>query len=635
MAAETAERVAVAEPVASAGRGVWLRVGLAAALLLGAVLRLWRLDLTVFERDEGAIVRLAEDLVRLGQVPLSGPYFSQGVPSAPHFMYLIAPIVAVSRDPAFISGAIALANLAGVGAMAWLGWRAFGPTAAITATVLYAVSPWAVFYARRIWQPDILAPMAALLFVALDLAVIDRRAWWGAATFPLAVLAVLVHPSFATLLPFLVVPFVVLVARRHWWQLLVGLALSVVLTVPTIIHEVQTHWVDYANMRYYSSLHSAVDLQSVQYLLVLAAGLPAPSAEVTTPPFDHVMPGALVDAGAALEAAFLAGAILLAGMLTLRARGAKRWRLIGLLLWLGLPVVLTLRHSLDLHTHYFLVSYPAVFLVMGVAAAWLFEHGGQVVRWLIAASVVCLGLLQSLEITRGLDVAAANYDACYGRPLASEESLEREIVDFGNGFGATRAALEFTTDDALPRGYLARAQFGEIDVAGVGAFALGSPAGVPGLVDVNPPTLTQSRQPDLRYPDGIRLVQAAYSPTPRREQRVSLALGWTVDGAAASLHPHVWDIALVDATGQVVYHKSGVDHVPAELGGQSVVSWFTIDPYLENGRFVGPGPYQIQVRMQDAWQYSMLDATDQSGNAVKVLSIGPLQIGAPIRCESN
>jgi hypothetical protein len=291
-----------------------------------------------------------------------------------------------------------------------------------------------------------------------------------------------------------------------------------------------------------------------------------------------------------------------------------------------------LRHSLDLHTHYFLVTYPAMFLMAGVAVAWVFEHAGSSVRWVTAASLACLGGLQMVEITRGLDVAAATYDACYGRPLVSEESIEREIVDFSNRIGGTRAAFEFATDDALPRGYLARAQFGQIDVAGVGAFGLGAPAGVPGLVAVNPPTLTRTQAPNLVYADGISLLEAAYSPSPRRDQRLSLALGWHVDDAATSVHPHVWDITLLNAAGQIVFHKSGVDHVPADLRGQSVVSWFTIDTYQESNEFVAPGSYQIQVRLEDAWNYTMLDAVDQRGATVPVQTVGPLDIGAPIRC---
>ncbi|HEX8966912.1 MAG TPA: hypothetical protein VF937_03465, partial [Chloroflexota bacterium] len=430
-----------------------------ATVALAAALRLWRLDLTMFERDEGALIRIAEDIVRSGQMPLTGPMFSQGVPSAPHFMYLLAPLIAVSRDPAFISGAIGLANVAGIGATLWLGWRGFGPLAGVIAALLYAASPWATFYARRIWQPDILAPLAAFLFVALDLAIVERRAWWAAITFPIAVLAVLVHPSFATLLPVLIVPAGVLIRTRQWRPLLLGAAVAALITLPTAVREVQTRLVDVANMRYYSSLHTWVDLEAVTDTLVLATGLSAPH-DVTVPPFDHAIPGWLVQVGAGLETLLLVIALGVAIWLAVRARGALRLRLVGVLAWFLLPVVLEIRHTLPLHVHYFLHAYPAIFLIMGLAAAWLLSHAGKLSRIVLATSLAAIVVLQGVEITHGLNVATATSDACYGRPLNTEEAIEREIVDFAAPTGATRAAMEFATDDALPRGYLARADFG-------------------------------------------------------------------------------------------------------------------------------------------------------------------------------
>jgi len=618
-----------------AARTQWLlRLMAAATLVIAAALRLWRLDLTIFERDEGAIVRVAEGIVRLGSRPLSGPVFSQGTPSAPHFMYLLAPIVALARDPAFISGAIAVANLAGIAGTLWLGWRAFGPVGGITASLLYAVSPWAVFYARRIWQPDILPPMAVLLFVALDLAVIERRAWWAAVTFPVAVLAVLVHPAFATLLPVLCVPLVLLVIWRRWLPLVLGLGLAACMTVPTLLYGAQTHWVDVANMRYYSSLHTWIDLEAVRCALVAATGLAAP-AEVTAPPFDHALPAWLVQAGAGLATILLAGALVLGLFLLVRARGATRLRLIGVLLWMLLPVVLTIRHTLPLHTHYFLIAYPAIFLLLGFAAAWLLRRSGIFARSLVAVCVALLVVLQSVEVTRGLSVAAATYDPCYGRPLNTEQSVEREIVDVASRAGSTRAAVEFATDDALPRGYLARADFAAVDMAGVGSFGLGSPAHVPASTEPTSRVLTSTARADLAYASGVRLLDVAYSERPLHDQRLSLAIDWLVEATATSNHPHVWDISLVNAAGEKVYTKAGIEHVPENLQGQRVISWFTIDPYQEQEQFLPPGAYHIEVRLVDGWTYAAVDAGNGAGGRTDVLSVGPVQLGPPIRCVSS
>ena len=132
-------------------------------LVLAAGLRLGRLDLIEFGTDESLWSRLAEDLVRLGRLPLVGPRSSQNVFAPPHFIYFLAPIVAVSRDPAVATAVIATVNVAAVGGAVWLGWRAFGPLAGLVAGGLYAVSPSAIFFSRKIWQPDLVAPPLAHL----------------------------------------------------------------------------------------------------------------------------------------------------------------------------------------------------------------------------------------------------------------------------------------------------------------------------------------------------------------------------------------------------------------------------------------------------------------------------------------
>ncbi|MBV9582829.1 MAG: hypothetical protein JO057_29955, partial [Chloroflexi bacterium] len=77
----------------------WYWIAVVGILLLTLFLRLWRLDLVQFKDDQAALLRLAEDMARLGRVPLVGMTSSVGIPLAPSFEYFLAPIVAVNRDP--------------------------------------------------------------------------------------------------------------------------------------------------------------------------------------------------------------------------------------------------------------------------------------------------------------------------------------------------------------------------------------------------------------------------------------------------------------------------------------------------------------------------------------------------------
>ena len=623
---------------------VWiLRSAVLTVVVIASGLRLWRPDLTLFEIDEAAILRLTEDLVRFGRVPLAGPVFSAGIPSAPHFLYLLAPVVAVSRDPAFVSGAIAAANVVGLIATLWLGWRAFGPLAGLVAGALYAVSPWAIFYARRIWQPDVLPPLAALLFIALDLAIVDRRMWWAAATFPIVSFAVAVHPSFAYLTPLLLAPAVVLVRARRWRPLVVGCVLAGLTTIPYVVHQLQTRWVDVANIRYYSSLHTWVDLASLRYALGLATGLGADTDPVA-PPLGRAFPPELVQISAEIETALLLGAIVFGLLMVTQRRWPterfQRLRLGGLLLWLLLPVLLMVRHSLPLQAHYFLALYPAPFLLIGAACAWLFRARRGLVMNVaqvgVASALAVIVAIQGAAVFRSLQYVASTQDACFGPLLPTARAAEREIVELGNRTASSRAAVELPAADSLPLAYLLRSDFPAVDLAGSGDIGLGSRSASASTwpsTQATSPILTTVQTDDLDYSTGVKVQQVAYSDQPRSDQRVTLAITWLVQPDAISTHAFVWDVALVDAAGNTVFRKSGVDHILATLRGQQIVSWLTLDPTQTDPGVLVPGTYHLRLQLIDAWGPDVVPFTDaHSQQTSDTLELGPIAIAAPVGC---
>lgn len=600
-------------------RAWWLDAAAVAAILgLATALRLWRLDVTVYEIDEAAVLRLAEDLVRLGRVPLSGPVFSAGIPSAPHFIYLLAPVVALSRDPAFVSGAIALANVAGLGATMLFAWRAFGRTAALIGGLLYAVSPYAVFYARRIWQPDLLPPLAALLLVALELGVVQRRVWWAAASIPLAALATLVHPSFLPLALLLILPILVLVQSHTWMPLLIGATIAALFSVPTVVHEVQTRWVDVANIRYYTSLHTWINSDSLQYAVALATGFAAP-VDPAVPPVQRVVPDWLAQGAAAPELVLLIASLLIGLGMLLRNRARARVRLGVVLAAACIPVILTVRHSLPLQAHYFLASAPALFVLLGIGASWLVRRG-LFIRVVVVAAMLAIVAVQGAWVVGGLRYVGAVDDACYGPQLRTARTVEDTAVDFGAG--ATRAVVELAADDALPIGYLLRDDFAALDVSGVGAFGLGAAV----RPDAPGPATTLFSHVDQRsieLGNGFTVDSIASSAQLSREQRFAFALTWHVDAAADSKHPHVWRVSLLDGGGATVFELSGVDHMPADLRGQRVLSWFSVDPALDQQRVLPEGEYRVVARLVDTWVPRTV------GPEIEVASIG---MGAPRRC---
>jgi hypothetical protein len=101
---------------------------------------------------------------------------------------------------------------------------------------------------------------------------------------------------------------------------------------------------------------------------------------------------------------------------------------------------------------------------------------------------------------------------------------------------------------------------------------------------------------DLTYAPGVRLTRASASDDPLQGGRVRVATIWHVDDAASFGRPLVWQVQLTNSADQVVHRASGMDHVPASLHGQSMLSWFTLDTPRE----IGPAPYQVHLRLVEA-----------------------------------
>ena len=541
-------------------------LGLRGALLVCAALaalpRLWALDLAEFKFDEASWLLLAEDLVRRGEVPLAGMRSSQGITAPPHFAYVLAPIVALSRDPLFVTAAVAIANVAAVCAAFAFAWRSFGPLAGVVTGLLFAVNPWAVFWSRKIWQPDLMAPLAMLLFLALDSGVVQRRFRWAAATFPIAVLATLVHLSFAVLLPLLIAPLVVLVRARRWAMLAAGLALAVLVCLPTIVYEQRVGWEDYRDFRHFQSQRSATNLVGPGFALEVTTGWGAQT--LVNVPIEAFTAPELVHIAAAIELGLLLVAVAIAGVRIVRGGAATdsstRMRLALLLAWLALPMVLTLRHAMLLYPHYFLVLLPAPFLLIGSAAQFVGSQPVRFARIGMASFVVAMTIvvvLQAQTTIRLFDHLTTSFAPCYGMPLARTREIASGLTDFARAHGSTHLSI----GGGLEVAYLLRSSFAQLDVPGRTDFALGAPRGV-----------TRAQELTSTDASGVRVL-AAWTPVPSIEDgRPRVALAWRADEVEAGSNSLRWQAMLDDVV------DSGTVHSVASVRGEPVISYFGVTP---------------------------------------------------------
>ncbi len=179
----------------------WEAWGLAAIVLLAATLRLGWPRISEFKRDEANMARAALDVARGRDLPLLGLSSSVNLPNSPLSVYLFAPPFALSNDPTAAVLWVGALNVLAV-ALSWaLVRRFYGARAAWVTGLLYAASPWAAIFSRKIWAQDLLPPFIVAAVGLGLLGELEGRRWGRRLHLLTLALAVQIHYAAFTLLP--------------------------------------------------------------------------------------------------------------------------------------------------------------------------------------------------------------------------------------------------------------------------------------------------------------------------------------------------------------------------------------------------------------------------------------------------
>src|SRR6266542_2136543 len=215
---------------------------LSATIAAAAVARFLRLDLMEFKSDEAEACRLALHVLGRHEpgvgtfFPTTGLVASVGLPNPPLFVYLLALPLAIARTPLAAAGFVAATNVAAVWLCYVAGRRWFSRFVGLAAAALFALSPWAIVYSRKIWAQDLLPICTVLFLLALHGLLVEKR--------PRSVLWLLLLVGAATQLHFsasvlvLVVIAAIGIARDavRWRWVALGLAGVALLYAPYIWH---------------------------------------------------------------------------------------------------------------------------------------------------------------------------------------------------------------------------------------------------------------------------------------------------------------------------------------------------------------------------------------------------------------
>lgn len=451
----------------------------ALVVLLAALTHFWRLDLAEFKQDELDVATLALALAQHGQWPAHGILSSIGTYNGPLFVALEAVPALLWPTPLAMTAFVAALNVVTVGGTIIFARRYFGATAALVAGLTFATAPWAVLYGRKIWEQDALPPFVLLFFVGLFLVVVDRRPWWLPLCGAAASVAVQLHPS-AVVLP--LIALVALVLRRRRFApapVAAALGVGLLLLLPYLAQEWRYRFADWS-----VALHQPATAHLGPALALVVAVLNWAQAAsawqvlglFTAVGLSRTDPWYVTAADLLAWLGMLAGAVLLIGQTRQALRrqaegefGRRDDALLLLALWLLLPPLALGATGMLTYSHYFIVSYPAPFLVFGVLASR--ASRARVGTHFAAALVVPLIVCNVLTLAHVAALAErAPAPSQYGLPLAYAEQAAAAMVRDANG-----APVALTVDPGYRDGDVVIARLVRWDSGAAGASLNNAP----------------------------------------------------------------------------------------------------------------------------------------------------------------
>jgi len=378
---------------------------LAAVLAIAAYLRFRGLAYSEMGSDQSILYSIAMTWVNGGPPPLAANKSSAGIMNPPLVEYLIGLPLMLRTT---LLSAVRFQALLSVGAVLALYLYTvplFGRRVALLATFLFAANPWTVTYSRFIWNPNPIPLFSTLLLGSLLTVVAGdrRRPLHLALSFLWLAAVTQLHLSGLVLVP--VVGLALIIFRRRWWPagrhvgswkglwpLLLGAALFLLLYLPFILYEAAVGFGDAQAV--WNALRGAGDggqatVNAASWLLTRDLTTGAGFSRGQTVWREAVWPAfwlqTVVGWLFAAALAYGAAAPLFRRWRRRRRRSQKRLppRLVGLsilALWIVVPVLAYVRHTVYLQHYYFLYLLPAPFLLLALfvdeAGRWLRRRRG-------------------------------------------------------------------------------------------------------------------------------------------------------------------------------------------------------------------------------------------------------------------
>jgi len=342
-------------------RHLWLLLALIVALAF--TLRLERPTLTEFKRDEATVARRAQAIAYEGDLPVEGVDSSAGPANLPLTLYVMAVAARIWQDPVAIVLLTAFINSLAVLACYPVAQTYLGKRAALIATFLFAINPWAILYARKTWSHP--WPLFTVTFIASLLATfVSRKPWALVGVFVSLAIQFGLQLEALALFPILIV---LLIYHRQvaLKPLLAGGALALLSIVPYFIHDALHGWQNMRGFLAFAAERGNFTWDALRYPLMLtgSAGIEGQAGSYVLQ-FRQSVPNLWWLNGLMMGLLFL-GLLYALHQAFFATSQQRRRSFVILLIWFAAPIALQLRPASGTHPHYFVTLYPVQFILIG------------------------------------------------------------------------------------------------------------------------------------------------------------------------------------------------------------------------------------------------------------------------------
>lgn len=401
-------------------------------LLFASFLRLSHPDLVLFDGDESRDLFRTMALVEKGAFPGLGSELITGGSLGPLEYYVLAIPFLISSDPAFLTTSVTILNIMAVFMLFIFCRDFFNMRTALIASALFAFSPAAVVFSKKVWNPYFLPLCTIIFFYALFKVKIHLNKKYILAALPAYACMIQFHISAVFLFPFVLVLFSKDLFKRELIKLTLSSFIIVfILFLPLLTYEFSHEFSNTKNIisgtgRLLSNKKMSLNDKAAGYFAVAMSNvnyIPHNSTENQCLQTEYK--GNMLSKSEILL--FLLAIIYISFIAFFKKRDEI---FIYLLAWYFLPLILFFIMSPLITNHYLIIQYPVQFVIIAIL---LGKIASLSIKWnkrniplsvLVVLYITVLSISQTQDIYKYYNsVGEKGLINCFGLNIALKQKL--------------------------------------------------------------------------------------------------------------------------------------------------------------------------------------------------------------------